>query len=64
MKTISDFYDAQLKRFRDGDKGVNAAKVALADPAKKPAGMDLPQLAALTTVARSILNLDETVTKE
>jgi hypothetical protein len=63
-KTIAEFYDAQLKRFKEGEKGVDAAKVALQDPAKKPAGMDLPQLAALTTVARSILNLDETVTKE
>jgi hypothetical protein len=63
MKAVMDFYEAQLKRFRE-DKTVDPAAVALRDPAKKPQGMDLPELAAWTTVARSILNLDETVTKE
>jgi hypothetical protein len=64
LKAIVDFYEAQLKRFRE-DKAVDAAAVALGDPAaKKPQGMDLPELAAWTTVARSVLNLDETVTKE
>jgi len=62
-KAIMDFYDAQLKRFRE-DKTVDPAAVALPDPKKKPQGMDLPELAAWTTVARSVLNLDETVTKE
>ena len=63
LKAVTDFYEAQLKRFRE-DKTVDPAAVALRDPAKKPQGMDLPELAAWTTVARSILNLDETVTKE
>jgi hypothetical protein len=62
-KAIMDFYEAQLKRFRE-DKTVDPAAVALPDPKKKPQGMDLPELAAWTTVARSVLNLDETVTKE
>ena len=65
LKAIVDFYESQLKRFRDaGDKSVDAAAVALPDPKQVPSGMDLPELAAWTTVARSILNLDETVTKE
>ena len=38
--------------------------VALAGNANKPQNVDVPELAAWTTVARSILNLDETVTKE
>ena len=63
LKAILDFYQAQLKRFRE-DKTLDPAVVALRDPAKKPQGMDLPELAAWTTVARSVLNLDETVTKE
>ncbi|MEA2734556.1 MAG: hypothetical protein QOE14_1007, partial [Humisphaera sp.] len=63
LKQVVDFYEAQLKRFKE-DKAVDPAAVALQDPKKKPQGMDLPELAAWTTVARSILNLDETVTKE
>jgi uncharacterized membrane protein len=62
-KEVEAFYTAQLARFRD--KSADAAAVALADPkAKPPEGMDLPEVAAWTTVARAILNLDETVTRE
>ena len=32
--------------------------------AKPPAGMDVKQLAAWTTAARVLLNLDETITRE
>jgi hypothetical protein len=63
MQSIVDFYEAQLKRFKE-DKKLDPAAVALADPKNKPAGMDVDELAAWTTVARSMLNLDETVTKE
>ncbi|MEO6435740.1 MAG: DUF1553 domain-containing protein, partial [Tepidisphaeraceae bacterium] len=64
LRKIVEFYQAQLKRFRE-DKSVDAAAVALASPGQKPpVDCDLPELAAWTTVARSVLNLDETVTKE
>ncbi len=41
-----------------------AVKVAVADPAKLPADVNLHQAAAWAMVSRAILNLDETITKE
>ena len=66
LQQICDFYDAQLKRMKDPDKkkGLDPAAIALADPKNVPQNTDIAELAAWTTVARSILNLDETVTKE
>ena len=59
----------QLGRFREGR--LDAAKmtgVGNATPPTPalaaPAGVDLPDLASWTAVARVILNLDEAVTKE
>ncbi|HEV8377475.1 MAG TPA: DUF1553 domain-containing protein, partial [Tepidisphaeraceae bacterium] len=62
LAQIVAFYQAQLERFKQ--KGADPVKVALADPDKAPKGIDMPELAAWTTVCRAILNLDETVTKE
>ncbi|MGB7160618.1 MAG: PSD1 and planctomycete cytochrome C domain-containing protein [Tepidisphaeraceae bacterium] len=62
IEQIAAFYETQLKRFRD--KTADPAPVALPDPKVVPAGMDLPEVAAWTMVARTMLNLDETVTKE
>ncbi len=62
LGSILEFYDAQKKRFED--KEVDAAQVALPDPSKPPKDMDLPELAAWTTVSRVMLNLDETLTRE
>ena len=62
LDEIVKFYDAQLARFKS--KAADPAKVAGVDPAKPPAGADVNELAAWTTVSRAILNLDETVTKE
>ena len=45
----------------------DAAQFAFADPknpAPLPTGMTIPDLAAWSTVARAVLNLDETITKE
>jgi hypothetical protein len=45
----------------------DAALFAFADPknpAPLPDGVNVPRLAAWTTVSRALLNLDETVTKE
>jgi hypothetical protein len=66
LKSIVNFYQAQLARFRDPDKksGLDAAAVAVNDPKLAPKNVDLPELAAWTTVARAVLNLDETITKE
>jgi len=55
------FYDRQKARFRAGE--LDAAKVAGIDP-KAGTGDDPADLAAWTVVARALLNLDETVTKE
>ena len=60
LKMITDFYNAQLKRLEE--KQLDAKKLAMADAHKS--GKDAIELAAWTTVARTILNLDETVTKE
>jgi hypothetical protein len=62
MAKVKTFYETQLKRFRE--KQANPAQVALRDPKAVPSGMDLPEVAAWTMVARTVINLDETVTKE
>jgi hypothetical protein len=41
-----------------------AITIALADPAKLPSGVNLHKVASWTLVARILLNLDETLTKE
>ncbi len=71
LARLAGFYQHQLARFRSGE--LDAAKVAglgvkdpptpLLSPAP-PQGADAAELAAWTTVARVLLNLDETVTKE
>jgi hypothetical protein len=62
LEKVKAFYETQLKRFRD--KQADPAPVALRDPKVIPSGMDLPEVAAWTMVARTVMNLDETVTKE
>jgi hypothetical protein len=67
---IMAFYQHQLGRFRSGE--IDAARVAglgAKDPptpllSSPSVGTDANELAAWTTVARVLLNLDETVTKE
>ncbi|AMV40269.1 PSD1 and planctomycete cytochrome C domain-containing protein [Planctomyces sp. SH-PL62] len=63
------YYHDQLARFRDG--GLDAAQVAGANVEAAPSPLlaapeaaDVPDLAAWTAVARVLLNLDETVTRE
>ncbi len=71
LARLTAFYEHQLARFRSGE--LDAAKVAglgIKDPPTPllsptpPPGTDAAELAAWTTVARILLNLDETVTKE
>ena len=62
LAAVKAFYETQIKRFRD--KHADPAPVALRDPKAIPSGMDLPEVAAWTMVARTVMNLDETVTKE
>jgi hypothetical protein len=72
LARLTAFFDRQLARFRTGE--LDAAQVAglgskeptptpLLVPAPPP-GVDRNELAAWTVVARVLLNLDETVTKE
>jgi hypothetical protein len=58
LQRVTSFYNAQLRRFED--KQLDASKIA----GPSADGEEKIQLAAWTTVARTILNLDETVTKE
>jgi hypothetical protein len=62
VEKVRAFYEKQLNRFRA--KEADPAVVALPDPKAVPSGMDVPEVAAWTMVARTVMNLDETVTKE
>jgi hypothetical protein len=65
---LARFYIAQKNRLSAG--WLNAAQVlglpsdAAATPESLPAGATPTELAAWTAVARVLLNLDETITKE
>jgi mono/diheme cytochrome c family protein len=59
---VEAFYARQLKRFEAGE--LKAEAVAVSEAFPKPKAGDLNELAAWTAVARGLLNLDETVTKE
>ena len=61
VRSLAGFYDQQIARFRAGE--ADPSKVAGIDP-KLPGAPDPAELAAWTTVARALLNLDETITKE
>jgi hypothetical protein len=62
LRALVTFHDRQRDRFTRGE--LDAVTVAGLDPKTKPDGTDRAELAAWTTVARAILNLDEAVTKE
>ena len=62
LKIVADLQVAQFKRYlADGAAGKQLLSVGL-----RPAPTDLPvaELAAWTTVARTILNLHETITRQ
>ena len=61
LRALTAFHDRQLARFRAGE--LDAAAVSGVDARASP-GDDPVVLAAWTAVARALLNLDETVTKE
>jgi hypothetical protein len=65
LAVLSGLLEKSRKRFGPG--GANAAEVATGEKQPKngpPAGLIYPEWAAYTLVARVLLNLDETVTKE
>jgi hypothetical protein len=72
LARLTAFFDRQLARFRAGElDAVQVAGLSSQDPVptplltrRPPPGSDPNELAAWTTVARVLLNLDETVTKE
>lgn len=63
LQKLLAFRDIQLARFRSG--ALDPIQVAGLDPKAKPApNVDPAEAAAWTTIARALLNLDETITKE
>ncbi|MBX6311400.1 MAG: DUF1553 domain-containing protein, partial [Isosphaeraceae bacterium] len=62
LRLITAFYEAQSARFRTGE--LDAAKVIGIDPKALTKNVDSSELASWTAVARALLNLDETITKE
>jgi mono/diheme cytochrome c family protein len=61
LQMITAFYHAQLDQFRQQPEQAKAAAISSALPPPKNA--DIPELAAWTMVSRSLLNLDETITR-
>ena len=62
VQKLAAFHDRQRDRFQKGE--LDAAQVAGLDPKAKAPAAEPAELAAWTTVARALLNLDEAVTKE
>ncbi|WP_422930624.1 PSD1 and planctomycete cytochrome C domain-containing protein [Singulisphaera sp. PoT] len=62
LALLRSFHDRQLDRFKG--KALDPAKVLGLNQDKARATKDLNELATWTTVARALLNLDETITKE
>jgi hypothetical protein len=61
---LLDLLRRQTERFAAGKANPAALVSTRSEPAfKAPAGVELPQLAAWTAVARVLLNLDETISK-
>ena len=61
-RILSKLYKKSLPGFRAGN-AENAQKLVSVGESPVPAGMKQPELAAMTTVARAILNLHETITR-
>ena len=62
LAALVAFFERQRDRFRAAE--ADAAKVAGADPDDSTIATDPAEIAVWTTVARAVLNLDETITKE
>jgi hypothetical protein len=62
VNKLLQFWKEQLDYFED--RTATAASVALANPEKIPADVNLHKVAAWAMVSRAVLNLDETITKE
>jgi hypothetical protein len=62
LAQLIQFHQAQLDQFRQHPEQAKQVAMSEAVPAAKDS--DVPDLAAWTVVSRSILNLDETITKE
>jgi hypothetical protein len=61
INVLTQLYGERLAAARQDPQA--AQKLAASSVAPAPAGVDAPQLAALTAVANVILNLDEFLTK-
>ncbi len=58
---LTSQYETQLKRFAENSEA--AKQLLTLGESKLPDAMDLPRLASLTMVCNTLLNLDETVTR-
>ena len=63
IAVLKKIYDDQLAHFRSNAGGAAAAKLLSVGESPRDEKLDAAELAAWTTVASVILNLDETVTK-
>jgi mono/diheme cytochrome c family protein len=62
LRALLGFWQQQYARFENDT--ADAVEVAVPDPAKLPASVNLHQAAAWAMVSRALLNLDETITRE
>lgn len=61
LELLQNTYERQLARFREDPDAADA--LLKTGEAPMPEGAPIPELAALTTVANVLLNLNETITK-
>lgn len=62
VRKLVQFWNEQYQYFED--RTSDAVAVAIADPSKLPKDVNLHKVAAWAMVSRTLLNLDETVTRE
>jgi mono/diheme cytochrome c family protein len=62
LTSLLDFWEEQFRYFED--RSAAALQVALSNPTNVPPDVNIHKVAAWAMVSRTLLNLDETITKE